>query len=571
MRIKIIRLVLVVLFALVGLALIFTQVVRGQFYFNLSVNNRIRVIPLEAPRGRILDRNGTLLADNRLAFHVSIIPQDIQDKDALFDFLSGILKTDKNTLLQTFWRKKVAPFAPVVIAEDVDKQVAMVLEENQYRFPGLYVQKAFIRYYPSGEIGAHVLGYVGKIDRAKVEQLKDYGYSPLSVVGYSGIEEYYDQFLKGKEGGLQIEVNNRGQQVRLLSLRDPGQGRDVQLAIDQRVQEIAATLLTGQAGTIIVMNLDTGSLLGMVSAPSYDPNVFMDSRLKGQKGPLFTDESAPLINRAIKGLYPPGSVFKVVVATAGLMTEKISPQKSFHCDGAFHLGKRAFRCSHVHGTQDLLLGIGHSCNVYFFNVGLLVESDAIRKFALILGLGQLTRVDLPFEEKGSVPSQSQRRRQSNSGWYKGDTLNMSIGQGEVLTTPIQLVKMMATVARRGDEVQPHLIDAIGDQKIINLSSTGRVKIPEETFDILQKGLRNTVILPDGTARVLNVAGFEISGKTGTAQSVPSKPHHAWFVGYNMTGKERIVFCVFLEYGGSSYQACMMARDLLQKMREQNII
>lgn len=571
MRIKIVRLVFFSLFAAVGLALVYTQMIRGEYFFDLSVNNRIRVIPLEAPRGHILDRNGTILADNRLAFHVSVIPQDIQNKEALFDFLSQILHIDKNNLLQTFWQKKVTPFAPVIVAEDVDKNVAMVLEENQYRFPGLYIQKAFIRHYPGGEAGAHVLGYVGKIDHAKIEQLKDYGYSPQNLVGYSGVEEYYDQFLKGEEGGLQIEVNNRGQQVRLLSLREAHQGTDVRLTIDERVQEIASTLLQGQRGSIIVMNLDNGAILGMVSSPSYDPNIFMDSRLKDRKGTLFTDDTAPLLNRAIKGLYPPGSVFKVVVTTAALVTGKITPATTFHCDGAYHLGQRVFRCAHVHGTQNLLEGIAHSCNVYFFNVGLLVESDMIRKFAMLFGLGQMTRVDLPFEEKGFIPSQTQRRQQSNAGWYKGDTLNLAIGQGEVLVTPLQLLKMMSIAARKGDEVQPHLINAIGEKEVVNLPSVAKVKIEGKAFDILSKGLRDAVASPSGTAHVLDMPGFEISGKTGTAQTSGGKKTHAWFVGYDVQGKERIVFCVFLEHGGSSYQACLVARDLLKQMREQNII
>ena len=570
MRQKIIRLTILSLFALVAMDLIYLQVVRGKYFYSLSTNNRIRVVPTDAQRGRILDRNGIPMAENRLSFDVAVIPQDIQDKNKLFDFLSGILGIEKNKLLRQFWQRKVTPFAPVVIAGDVDKKTAMVLEENRFRFPGLYIQEDFRRYYPFGEVAAHVLGYVGKINRVKMEKLEEYGYTPLSVIGYSGVEEYYDQYLVGKEGGQQIEVNSRGRQVRLLGSRQPQKGQDIQLTIDMQIQQITDEVLKGHHGAIIVMDLDTGEILAMSSSPAYDPNIFSNRRLSYKIGELQTDPASPLLNRAIKGQYPPGSVFKVVDSVAGLMTGKITPEMEIHSPGYYQLGRRRFHGTAPPGMYNMGKAIERSCNVYFYNVGLLVGPEALSNYARMFGLGQLTDIDLPFEEKGFVPGPEARRRQGRQ-WYKGDTLNFSIGQGELLTTPIQITRMMATVALNGREVQPHLIKRIGDQKIVGDLAVRQLPIPPEVFKEVKEGLRRVVHGTIGTARNLDMPGLEISGKTGTAQSVSNKNNHAWFAGFETTSRPRMAFCVFLEYGGSSHHSAAMAREMFEEMKKTEII
>ncbi len=570
MRLKILRVIIFSFLLVIAADLVYLQAIRGPYYHSLSVNNRIRVIPLQARRGTIMDRNGVVLADNRLSFNVTVIPQDVQDKERLFDYLSGALKVDKEKLLRRFYEKKVTPFAPVVIVDDVDRRVAMMLEENRFRFPGLYIQQDFRRLYPFEQIGAHVLGYVGQINRSKMEKLKDYGYTPQSMVGYSGIEEYYDAYLVGKEGGQQIEVNSRGQQVRLLSTRDPEAGQDIQLTIDERIQTIAHDVLGERNGAVVVMDVESGEILGMVSYPAYDPNIFTDSKKMKQAHYVFTDPASPLLNRAVMGQYPPGSVFKAVVTTAGLISKKVSPYTTFFCKGAYYLGRRRFRCTHQHGTQNLIEAIGHSCNVYFYNVGLLTGPDPISKYARVYGLGALTHVDLPFEEKGFIPSRMTRKKQ-NRGWYKGDTLNFSIGQGEVLATPLQLVRMMASIARRGSEVQPHLIRQIGGKDIIHFSSSRDLNIPDKVFDVLHMGLRSVVTDSGGTARQLNMEDYIISGKTGTAQSVPGKKEHAWFVGYTRENPTNVAFCVFLEHGGSSYYAVSVAKEFFRRIKEEGIL
>ena len=565
MRLKIIRLIIYLSLLWIVFNLFHLQLIRGQFYYDLSINNSIRVVPLEGPRGRILDRNNTVLVDNRHAFDVAVIPQDIDDKDGLFDFLSRVLKTDKNKLLQRFWQRKIAPFAPVVVAEDVTKEAAMIIEESKFLYPGLYIQESFTRFYPLREVGAHVLGYVGKIGREEMENLKDYGYSLQSTIGKNGIENFYDAYLKGEPGGLQVEVNSRGYQVRLLGIREPHTGKDIQLTLDQRVQQAAYDGLAGRRGAVIIADLDSGEILGLVSSPSYDPNIFVDGQLKNQAGALFNNEHAPLLNRAIKGQYPPGSVFKIAVTTAGLASGEISSHTTFFCDGAYQLGQRSFRCGHVHRHQDLLQAIMHSCNIYFFNAGDRVGADLISKYARLLGLGDKTEIDLPFEEKGLIPSPLQRKMKSNQGWYKGDTLNFSIGQGDVLATPIQLLRMMATVARDGREPQLHLLKSINAENMVKLSTVRHVNLDDQIFKTIQTGLRMVVSDEEGTARLLDMPELQVAGKTGTAQSAPGKDSHAWFVGYTTKGRARLAICVFLEYGGSSYNAVVLTQQILKQM------
>ncbi len=570
MRIKILRVIIYSAVFFLGINLFYIQIIQGQRYYNLSVHNRIRIVPLKERRGRIIDRNGTVLADSRLAFDVTVIPQDIKDKEALFDFLSRSLKVGRLQLLRRFTQRKLTPFAPVVVARDVDKKTAMLIEENKFLFPGLYIQETYNRYYPFGQVGAHILGYVGKVTREHIREVEDYGYTPQSVVGYSGVEDYYDDYLRGKPGGIQIEVDNRGRQVQLLSFREPQSGEDISLTIDQRIQEVAARVLGDRPGSIVMMDLDSSEILAMVSSPAFNPNAFSSSALRSQVSDYYTDELAPLLNRAIQGLYPPGSVFKTIVAMAGLDTGTITPDTVFDCKGYFQLGRRRFHCLHVHGRQDLLEGLYHSCNVYFYNVGDLLGPDLLYKYARMFGLGSKTNIDLPFEEEGFVPSRLWRKME-NRGWYRGDTLNLSIGQGDLLVTPIQIVRLMATVAREGRDAQPHLIKNIGTKSIVRFSTIRHIGLSGGVYEKLKQGLRLAVADSTGTARRLDIPGLRVSGKTGTAQSVPGKAEHAWFAGYETDGKIRLAFCVFLEHGDSSYYSVRLGRELLEQLQEEGIL
>ncbi|VAX37725.1 Peptidoglycan D,D-transpeptidase MrdA [hydrothermal vent metagenome] len=570
MRLKIIRLTIIGLFLLVTLDLFYVQVIRGKYFFKLSKNNSIRIVSLEGWRGRIKDRNGEILADNRTAYNVMVTPQDIIDIQKLFRFISRVTGVSQKKISRRYRQKKFTPFTPVVILEDVTRQTAITIEENTYRFPSLFIQKSFKRIYPLEGNSAHVLGYVGKISQAKKEKFKEYGYSPQSVVGYLGVEEYYDRYLKGEQGGLQIEVNSRGQQVRLLSLKEPTKGEDIQLTIDSRLQKIVQELLEGKLGAVVVMDMENGEILSMVSSPTYDPNVFVDMQKRKSATKLFKQASSPFMNRAIKGQFPPGSVFKVPVAIAALDSKKVTPYTSFICRGFYELGGIRFGCTHVHSAQNLIESLAHSCNIYYYRIGEKLGADKIYHYASLLGLGKLTGVDLPYEKAGFIPNR-RKGLLSRRQWYAGDTLNFSIGQGDVLTTPLQLTLMMSTVAREGIEVQPHVIKNISGRKLDQSSFLQRIKIDKHIFQEIKKGLRATVTDYTGTAHAVNLNEIYVAGKTGTAQSSKDKEHHSWFVGYAKGEVRNIVFCIFLEHGGSSHNAVLLTRQLLLKMKQEKML
>jgi len=569
MRLKIISLIIFFLFGLITYALVYTQALQGYYFYNLSKNNRIRVVHKEARRGRVFDRNGIVLADNRISFDVMVVPQEVKNRNDLFLFLGEVLGIDKQKLWKTFQQKTINSFAPVMVAENVPKEKAVVLEENKFLFPGLVIEVGFQRDYPFKEITAHVIGYVGKLSRSELNELKDYGYTVHNLIGKSGIEEFYNSYLKGETGGLQIEVNHRGEQVRVLGVKEPVKGQDIALTIDSRIQKAAMDLLVGRKGAMVVMDLDKGEILAMASSPSFDPNFFVEgNRVVSQ---YCADPQAPLLNRAIGGQYPPGSVFKVIMALCALENKRIQAQTTFTCPGYYQLGRRQFRCTHVHGAQNLTEAIAHSCNVYFYNTGLLLDVNLMNKFSRIYGLGTVTGIDLPYEARGSVPDAHQLRVKQGRSWSKGDTLNFSIGQGDVQVTPIQLVKMMASVARGGQDIHPHLIKSIGASEITDDTLPLEKPVRNQTYEIVRAGLRAAVGDYSGTAHVLDINGLSVFGKTGTAQSSGDQHTHAWFVGFIPNAKTKIAFCVFLEHGGSSYYACQLARDLLTYMQTENIL
>ncbi len=567
MRIKIIRIIIFILFAAIVVNLFYVQIIQGPYFFRISKNNRIRVVALEGLRGRIKDRHGRILADNKVSYNVMITPQDILDKDKLFSFLSEILEMEVEKLVRTYNQKKFTPFTPVAVVEDIQWSQAVNIEENKYRFPSVFIQKGFKRIYPLEDNSAHVLGYTGKINRSQKRRLKEYGFSYQSIIGKTGVEEYYDSYLKGDQGGIQIEVNSRGEQVRLLSLKEPKKGQDITLTIDSEINETAQALLRGKKGAIIMMDITTGEVLAMASSPAYDPNIFVNREKRRKSAYIFKNPNSPFLNRAITGLFPPGSVFKVPVAICGLDSKAIKPQTSFDCKGYYELAGIRFGCTHVHGSQNLAESLIHSCNVYYYHLGKMLGSEKISQYAHLLGLGKQTHIDLPFESTGRVPSQKEGLLSANRRWYTGDTLNLSIGQGDVLTTPIQLVKMMATVVSEGIEVQPHVIKEIGGITTQKFDFERQLMIDKSVFRIIKKALVATVTDYSGTAHVLDIDGLYIAGKTGTAQSSPDKEHHAWFVGYLITGQKKLAFCIFLEHGGSSQNACILGREFLLTLQK----
>lgn len=570
MRLTHIRLFVFCLLIFIVAGLFYTQIIRGASYHTKSVNNRIRAVSVEGPRGRIFDRNGLVLADNHKAFHVGVIPQDMGDKDELFAYLGRLLQKDVKQLRRQYEAKRRTPFTPVILAQDVPKEIVVKVKEDQLLYPELVIEEGFERYYPFALSGAHVLGYVGKIDPDEIDDLQSFGYTLLSVIGKSGIEKKYDNVLRGFPGGRQIEINARGQEVRLLGLKEPVKGHDIVLTIDARLQNVAQDLLEDRRGAVVVMDLNNGEVLSMVSNPSFDPNAFSDRSRQGLLSGYFNNAASPLMDRAVLGQYPPGSVFKVPVALAALELGQIVPSTTFDCPGFYSLGQTKFGCSHVHDKEDLRQAIAHSCNVYFYRLGRMLGASTIGAWAKAFGLGRPTGIDLPYENKGKVVSAP---RQGKS-WYTGNTLNLSIGQGETLATPLQLTVLMAAVANDGVILKPRLAKALNNKLIppLDFSKQPMVRLHDATWRVVQEGLREVIKDADGTANILNdLSNIKIYGKTGTAQSGGERAHHAWFAGYARSSKNNIAFCIFLEYGGSSANAVALTKQLLAQMQVLKII
>lgn len=543
MRLKTIQLTFAAFFIFLGSCLFRLQIIEGDFYRELSYRNSIRLLNVAAPRGSIYDRDRKVLARDKLSFGVFIVPQETKVADDVIGRVSEILEVPQSLLERNYKRNYYAPFAPCELIRDISKQKAIFIEEMKLDLPGILVKEMPQRRYHYGEAMSHVLGYVGEIDREELESLKSYGYNVKDLIGKDGIEKTLDGLLRGKNGGMQIQIDNRGRQVRVLSSKSARRGKDIFLTIDADLQEFAWKMMKNQKGAAIFMDPRNGEILSMVSAPSYDPNISIKE--------VLGDSDKPLLNRAIMGQYPPGSLFKIVLALAGLETEKIGPLTTFTCRGSLDIGDTGFNCWNLdgHGPMDVKNAIIESCNIFFYNTGLLLRVEKICEYAKRFGLGERTGIELLGEMKGFVPSRAWKRAKYNERWYAGDTANLSIGQGYLLVTPLQLVRLYSIVANGGRLVEPHLLKRLGDREVSGHKDV-QLKIKKENIELVKSALKGVVEDRNGTGFRAWSDIVSISGKTGTAQTGDIIDTHAWFAGFAPSEDPKISFVIFLERGGS---------------------
>lgn len=570
MRAKILHSSVIILFVLIGLAVFNLCIIKGNKFRQLSDKNCIRFLSQVGCRGKILDRNNKVIVDSYLTYDVMVFFQDKSQIEKTLSGLSRILGVDSHELKRRFKSSYVASFLPVCIEKNVDIKKAIALEESKLDLPGVLVQPHPLRHYPYGSLASHVIGYLNQIDRSRLGRLSDYGYSAGDVVGFGGVEEKYDYFLRESDGAFSVEVDHKGKLVRILGYRPPQSGKDIQLALSLDVQEIIEDALHGRKGSVIIMDPYTGEIIAMASAPGFNPAVFIN-KSSSQISRLFTDSDAPLVNRAISGVYPPGSVFKIIMASAGLETKKINTHTSFFCPGAIHVGKREFKCWDTHNQQDLTAALAHSCDVFFYRTGLLLGGDAIHDYAIKFGLSKPTSVDLPYEKNGFVPSPLWKRIYRMQNWYDGDTANFSIGQGDLMTTPLQITRVTAVFANGGFLVTPHVIKNIQDYEIPAYNrKPAKAGIQPNTLNAVRSGMRAVAADPQGTAGILSGIGIPIAGKTGTVQVSQGQPH-AWFTGYLPYDKPKYVMTVFLEHGGSGYASVVLAKQIVERMIDKKLI
>ena len=556
------------------LALVFglfnLQIIKGKRYKDLSDSNSIRLIPKLGARGKILDRNGEVIVDSQLFYDAVILPQDVASLDRELKKVADVLGCDPLELRKIYKAGYVTEAVPITLAKNLDIKKAISLEELKPELPGIVIQPRPARHYPYAGLASHVIGYVHEIDRWRLTKLQDYGYKTKDLVGFGGVEEKYDYYLRGEEGGLSLQVNHRGRSVRVLGFESPSSGKDIELTLNLKAQKIAEEVLGGRKGCIIIMDPYTGEIIVMASAPGFNPEAFVNKSNFTIAG-YFNDPDAPLINRAITGAYPAGSVFKAIVAVAGLETKKINSSTSFLCQGFALVGRQEFKCWSTHGTQNLIGALTHSCNVFFYKTGLLVGAPLLHEYCLRFGLSKVTGCELPYEAAGYIPSPLLRKINRFKNWFDGDTANFSIGQGEFLVTPLQMARMMAVFANNGYLVTPCIIKSIAGQDILsNQRKAVNLHLSDSTIDYVRQGLRAVVANPEGTGHVFADLPIAVAGKTGTAQAPPGQPH-AWWTGFFPYDQPKFVMCVFLEHGGPGYYSCVAAKQVIAGMIKEGLI
>jgi len=566
---KIVNIIVILMFLLLGLALFNLEVIQGNKYRVLSNKNCIRLIPQMGCRGKIIDRNGEILVDNKITYDVLISSDGNAQREKALQSVSGILNVSIDSLKKAYKKNFVSVSLPTVVGRDIGLKNAIALEEIKVDQPGIIIMPRPIRNYPFGKLAAHVFGHLGEIDRWRLTQLSDYGYKTKDMVGFGGIEEKYDYYLRQEEGGVSLEVDHKGSVTRILGYLPPKNGLDIQLTLDSRIQKLSENALSGLKGCVIIMQPYTGEVIAMVSSPGFSPQDFIEpgKQLSG----YFTDSDSPLLNRAISSSFPPASVFKVVVATAALETKKINSSTTYVCQGSIFIGKRKFSCWAIHGPQDLKQAIVHSCDVFFYRAGILTGAQAIHDYALKLGLGKTTGFELPYEAQGFIPSPIWRKMNKFQSWFDGDTANLSIGQGDCLVTPLQMARLMCIFANKGSLVTPYIVTSIGGRDVSGpQKKVTALSLKKSTIDSIRAGLKGVVTSPDGTASHLQELPVEIAGKTGTAQAPPKKSH-GWFAGFFPYDEPKYVICVFLEHGGSGYAATVVGSEIIKGMQQEGLL
>jgi penicillin-binding protein 2 len=592
------RSVIALLFLVAGLALLVVRLVNLQFvqhgYFSTRADeNRMRVVPVAPVRGLIYDRHGTVLAQNQPSFVLEVTPERIKDMDALLGELSAIVELSETDIERFRDRVRKTPrYRGVPLRSNLSMEEVARYEIQRHDFPGVEVTAGLSRNYPLGASGTHLIGYVGGITEQELKQADERAYRGINQIGKVGVEKSREDLLRGEPGAKIIEANAFGRPLRELDYRRGYPGRNLYLSIDAKVQLVAEQALGELTGAIVAIDPSTGEVIALVSKPGYDPHYFVDGISSAEYKTLLDNPQRPLYNRALQGTYPPGSTVKPTMALAGLEYGVVEPSHREFCRGEMTLpgSTRKYRCwrRSGHGWMDMAAGVMRSCDIYFYQLALNLGIDRIHAAMTGFGLGVATGVDLPLEKSGLFPSREWKMAARRESWYPGETLNIGIGQGYTLTTPLQLAQMTARIAMRGGGYKPHTLRVIEDP----ITKQRENVTPEPLERIELKDNRNwrTVISamedvthsPSGTAnRIGRDAPYRIASKTGTAQVASLRQDeakaptleqtpvhlrdHALFIAFAPVDEPRIAIAVIAEHaGGGSAVAAPIARKVMDQ-------
>ncbi len=568
-RLALVSYVFVAIVALLMVGFWKLQVVQSGHFADLAERNRVRSIPIIAPRGPMLDREGRVLVDSYPSFSILLMRDDLKSLEKSLPQIEDGLGIDPDDLRQELEAAKAEPkFLPVIIKPAASQADIAFVESHRADIPVLELMMVQRRRYPHNSMLASAIGYVGEVSVQDMDQSEGQ-YRPGDLVGKAGLEKEYNSQLEGTDGMRRVVVNSVGKVMRTLDNVEAIPGKPVQLTIDYDLQAIAEADMADKQGAVVAMDARTGEVLAMVSRPTFDPNDFSVRVPKQEWQSLNTDKKTPLLNRAIQAQLAPGSVFKIVMATAMLESKQIPQTYSVYCPGYANFYGRTFHCwkPQGHGEVDLHKGIVDSCDVFFYNVGKLLGIDTISRYASGLGFGRRTGIDLPGEEPGLMPSEEWVERVYHHKWYAGETISVSVGQGAVTVTPIQLARMAAAVASGGTLVQPHLL-----KNFIN-SKVDRFPISDNTVEQVTQGLYGVVNEGGGTGYHLRLQNVDLCGKSGTAQLMSydaakrlgTKTMDGWFVGFAPRRNPEIVIAAIvqdtMEHGGEA--AGPVVRDIVK--------
>ena len=577
-----IPILMVLAFGALAARLYWMQVLHGDDYLVLAEQNRLRTMVLPAPRGEILDRHGKPIALNRPSFDILLmISGDKPLKKERRQEISHLLGISENDITLAINHKDRLRYEPARLITDAPEQVVALVEENRYQFPELYVQPRSVRVYPYGTLLAHALGYMGGIDSASLPAMREQGYRMGDLVGREGLERYYESYLRGADGSEFVQVNAYEQKFGSaagLARQEAVPGKRLILGIDIELQAYLEQVIEDRPGSLkelwqnpcaaIVIDPATGEILAMASHPTYDPNWFTGGINTGNWEQIHSDARKPLLNRAVSASFPVGSTFKIITATAGLESGAITPQSVMPspCNGAYRFGNRYFHCWNAggHGSLNVSGALKNSCNVFFFQLGLLVGLPTLEKYARMYGVGEPTGIDLPGEATGRAPSQTRMEERYGSKWPKGEILNSAIGQGQVLLSPVQLLMVICTVANGGVCYKPTLgqqiVDADGNQ-ILDLcrQKLHQIEYHSTTLDAIRTGLI-TMLDRFGSNPLY------MMGKTGSAEN-PHGKCHGWLIIAAPYYAPRVCMVFFFENGNYGEYYIPMAEKIAAWVRD----
>ena len=577
-------LVIFILLAVLCARYYYLQVEQHEVFSTLSDRNRMQLLPITPTRGLIYDRNGLLLADNQPTFSLTIVKERVPDMAQTLTALAEYIDISDEEL-ESFNKRinqRRRPYESVTLKSRLQEEEIARIAVNRYALPGVEVEAELIRYYPQGEDFAHMLGYVGRISEQELKAVDPSNYTGTQFYGKLGVEGHYEELLHGTAGFQTVETDVRGRVLRVLEKVPPTPGADISLHIDSHLQKVAVAALGDRKGAVVAIDPKTGGILALVSNPSFDPNLFVTGIDSASYRALQNSPDIPLFNRALRGQYPPGSTIKPFIGLAGLDTEKVNAGTTVWDPGYYQLknDERKYRDwkRQGHGWMDLKAAIAQSCDVFFYDLGFRMGVDPMHDYMARFGFGQLLAHDIDNAQEGILPSREWKRGVKGLPWFPGDSINMSIGQGFMLTTPLQLATGMAVLANRGHWVVPRLIKTINEAEVTDIQSPPDVIVQQDWYwDYIIKAMEEVMHGSHGTARnSAKGAPYRMAGKTGTAQVIGIKQgekydadaiaakyrDHGLFIGFAPVSNPQIALAVVVENGGGGSSAAAPVARIL---------